>query len=67
MQGNGIVWLRNGRKGFVRWFPNEPRNISDRTKVMIHVKFKPSGPSGMFNIHSSYTGNSVPLCETTLR
>ena len=67
MQGNGIVRLRNGTTGFIRWHPGFPNAQSARTKMMIFVNFKPErGDSGMFNIQPSNTRYNVPLCEIIL-
>ena len=67
MQGNGIVRLKNGRTGFVRWNPHHPIHESIRTKMGIQVNFKPGGrDSGMFNVWPTHFDKSVPLCEITL-
>ena len=67
MQENGTVRLRNGRTGFVRWNPHNPRQGSTRTKIAILVFFKPGRTdSGMVNVSPSFSVNSVLLCEITL-
>ncbi|XP_076813838.1 uncharacterized protein LOC143460275 [Clavelina lepadiformis] len=64
---NGVVMMRNGKRGFVAWYPGYPRSTSGHVQMAMEVPILPSHllrNIGMFNINPSHT--AIPLCQFSL-